>query len=262
MLEEAQRANPFMLSRLWSQLTSRKLLIIADDRYMAHPALLLDVVPVLALLLLPALLAFRRDHLARYLLAITLAYLVLGFNPVVTPLVGRFLTPWQVNRMAWPLPVTLIPGYVLYKVGAAISRRLLGARAARLAGAAPALTLLVLVLALLPLIRAYGQELLTDKVRLDAPTLIFDYLRTAPDRESVIIADYTTNLILPAYLGKPDLVAYRATNTSESSRPIARTRPCSGCATWTPSRALKLDAEVVEIPPLPVRYVLLPDDHP
>ncbi|NPV07583.1 MAG: tetratricopeptide repeat protein [Anaerolineae bacterium] len=256
--------NPFMLTRLWSQLNSRKLLILADDRYMAHPGLLLDVVPVLALAMVPLLPLFRRDHLARYLLAITLAYLVLGFSPLITPLVGRAVTPWQVNRMAWPLPVTLIPGYVVYRGAAALFGRLPGRWATLARQAGPSLFLAGLSLVLLPLLRAYSQELLTDKVRIDAPTLIFDYLRGAPDRDSVLIADYATNLIVPAYVGKPDLVAYRATNTSEEfpaerqDEALQRIRDLD-----TFNRAEKLDAQVVDIlRRYPVRYVLLPDDHP
>jgi hypothetical protein len=76
---------------------------IADPALLGHPAILF----ALALLVwfAPRL---RTDTRVQYLWGSTLIPLALLFNPFTARVLGEMLTPWQLWRMTWNLPVALI----------------------------------------------------------------------------------------------------------------------------------------------------------
>jgi hypothetical protein len=76
---------------------------IADPALLGHPAILL----ALALLVLFAP-RVRDDVRVQFLWGSTLVPLALLFNPYTARVLGEMLTPWQLWRMTWNLPVAFI----------------------------------------------------------------------------------------------------------------------------------------------------------
>lgn len=76
---------------------------LADPALVAHPLLLLSF---------PLLLLFasrwRNDPRVQFLWGATLVPLALLFNPYTARILGELLTPWQLWRMTWGLPVAFI----------------------------------------------------------------------------------------------------------------------------------------------------------
>jgi len=96
----------------------RRLLIIdqAHNRYMVHPKMLRFVYAIAALASTPLLLFFvKKDMGAQFLLGNTVGLLFLLFNPLLTPLLGRLITPWMLWRLVYLLPSSLTIGYLLEK---------------------------------------------------------------------------------------------------------------------------------------------------
>ncbi len=100
------------------QLHSNRLLIfdLGRDRYMAHPHLIEHPIVILAILLTPLLLQdIRKSTAAQFLFSNTVAVLVLFYNPITAPLVGKLVTPWWIWRLVWLLPTSLTAGFLAYR---------------------------------------------------------------------------------------------------------------------------------------------------
>lgn len=97
--------------------TSRRLKLLGNGRYMADPSILADNrLMVVALLLTPLLLWFLRKSIAaQFLFATTFVPLVLIYNPITAPLLGRLITPWLIRRVIWLPPVALTIGFFAAK---------------------------------------------------------------------------------------------------------------------------------------------------
>jgi tetratricopeptide (TPR) repeat protein len=85
--------------------------------YIASPHLIAHPFVILAILLAPLLLKYLRTHLsAQFLFSNTLAGLVLCYVPIITPLLGKLITPWVIWRVLWLLPVSLVIGFFIGEV--------------------------------------------------------------------------------------------------------------------------------------------------
>ena len=89
---------------------------IANNNYITHPNLLRSPVMIAGLILTPLLLFYlKRDVAAQYLFANMAGLLLLLYTPFLTPLLGRLITPWNLWRLTYLLPASLIIGFLLEK---------------------------------------------------------------------------------------------------------------------------------------------------
>jgi tetratricopeptide (TPR) repeat protein len=97
-------------------LRARRLLILSKDAslYIASPSLIAHPLVVLAILLTPLLIKYLRSRLsAQFLLSNMAGVLILCYTPVITPLLGKAITPWMIWRVLWLLPVSLVISFFL-----------------------------------------------------------------------------------------------------------------------------------------------------
>lgn len=103
----------------WLGLQATRLWIgsVAAARYLLHPHLIFHPLTLLALLLVPLLLLdVRRSLAAQFLLGNMLIPVLLLYNPLTAPLIGRLITPWLLYRLVWALPVTLVLIYITRQI--------------------------------------------------------------------------------------------------------------------------------------------------
>lgn len=105
---------------------SDRILVLDASRnlYLSHPDLLNSPVVIVALLLTPLLLLYvKKDLGAQFLFANMAGWLFLLYNPILTPFLGRLVTPWMLWRFVQLLPTSLVLGFFLGKTYAAYRRR-------------------------------------------------------------------------------------------------------------------------------------------
>lgn len=112
-------------------LQSDTLLILSLERglYMSHPHLIEH--PLVILSILSALLSIRyiRENVAaQFVFSNMFVPLLILYNPVVAPLVGKVITPLMLWRLTWVLPVSLATGFMLCRGLKWIRERLLQIR--------------------------------------------------------------------------------------------------------------------------------------
>jgi hypothetical protein len=99
--------SPAVMSYLF--LSGHRLVHLAPSLYIADPGLLAHPLILFPIGLLPLTIPYlREDRRAQFLWGSTLVPLALLFNPFTAYLIGQLITPWQIWRLTWVLPVSLI----------------------------------------------------------------------------------------------------------------------------------------------------------
>ncbi|OGO12127.1 MAG: hypothetical protein A2Y53_02060 [Chloroflexi bacterium RBG_16_47_49] len=277
-LEEIQdeRTNPYIVRRLFGQIKADGLIILSNRMYMSNPDLLWDWGPLIALLLTPFLLIWiKRDDLALYLFITMLLYPAIIFNPLIAPIVGRFMTPWLLYRFTWPMPIPILLTFFLFKivtgVGQWIQSMLEGGPIGRtirpIISLVPAGALIISGIILFPRIQTFAYQLLHQPDRMERLSAgLREYIRTHLDngQSSIILSDYETNQFIAALFNEPDLVAHRYNTTSEefpSSLQGEALQRSLDVDTFTKSKLFNQDI-LKMIERYHVDYILLRLDHP
>lgn len=128
LTQKSGEAQPYAVNtpegmKRYEELHRSHLLIVdaARNRYVLQPKTLASPVTLAAIALAPLLLLYlRRNLAAQFLLAGETTLLLLLYNPLLTPLLGRIMTPWLLWRLPYLLPSSLIIGYLLEKGMSAI----------------------------------------------------------------------------------------------------------------------------------------------
>jgi tetratricopeptide (TPR) repeat protein len=213
--------NPLTVVRLYSQIGGKKLLLLSSNRYISHPSVLINWPSLLAIAFTPLLLIWaRKDDLSLLMISTTLVYLFLSFNPILTPLIGRFITPWMVYRLTWPIMVHFTLAYLLYRFIYFLAMPLNKARpvALHLVGS---LLPVVFLLAMAVILRSHIEEYYHQIVDAETQDLIFSdnlitFMREHIDgKDAVILSDLQTNPSITAVLYRTYVVAHRYNTTSE-----------------------------------------------
>jgi tetratricopeptide (TPR) repeat protein len=185
-----------------------------ENKYMAHPHLIEHPLTVLAILLTPLLIRYIRKSVAAQFLFSNMAIpLLVLYNPVTAPLLGRLITPWMLYRISWSFPVSLTVSFFLYKVMRWTQRSLLKFSSftlrSRLLQVIP---VLIIVLVAIPLHGhiADGLGFLRERKERAVSQSERDLLvhlreRVAPD--SVIMAEPDITPFIPAFVSARVLTA-------------------------------------------------------
>ncbi len=189
-----------------------------DDNYIAHPHLIAHPLTLLAILLAPLLwLDLRRSLAAQFLISNMAATLFLLYTPVITPLLGRVITPWMVYRLSYGLPVALVLAYLWQ--GGLDSVRSGWPRQHRLAVGVSLAAVSLLALLLNNYITegiSFLQERRDRTIRVTERDLL-DHLAKNVDTTDVIIArDNTITYLIPAFTTARTL--YRNASPSPRAR--------------------------------------------
>lgn len=188
-----------------------------DNQYMAHPHLVAHPLTMLAILLAPLLLPYLRQSLAAQFLFSNMAVpLLVLYNPVTAPLLGRLITPWMLWRVSWLLPVSLTLGFFLHKIIRWIQRSLAGLPVcARRPYIGQMIPILAVVLMAVPL-QAYiadGLGFLRERQERTISQYERDlllHLREQVAPGSVIIAEPAFNDYIPAFAGDVSVLTFRS----------------------------------------------------
>ena len=181
------------------------------NRYITHPVLIQSPLIMAAILLTPLLLVYgKRDWGARFLFANMAGMLFLLYNPILTPLFGRLVTPWMLWRLTYMLPATLVIGFFLGEVFAVLEARLKGlGDFGRPLGALGPVALLCLVAGLLQQqgVLQWPERLLSQPYKAETSLLLqMRSLITEPTR---IMCAEPFNTLLPSFVPQGYVVAAR-----------------------------------------------------
>jgi tetratricopeptide (TPR) repeat protein len=93
-------------ARLSMAVSRYRLWLLDGDRYILHPSIVLRPLILLGYLLSPLLLLrLRQSNAARFIIASMVALPLLLYVPPLAAIVGKFVTPFLLWRLAWPLPL-------------------------------------------------------------------------------------------------------------------------------------------------------------
>jgi tetratricopeptide (TPR) repeat protein len=197
----------------------RHLIMSSLSWYMASPTLLMHPMIILALLLMPILaLYLRRDWSAQFLLASLALPLVAIFNPITAPLLGKLISGGQIYRLRWMLPISLVIGFVLYRLVGFLQRRLLDAHRVSagpvLHAALPLLAIMSLILPVTGLmtkgIDAIHETRNTPgSVVSPAERDVLEHLNEHVMTRSMVLADNRMERFVPAFTSKAGLIVFR-----------------------------------------------------
>lgn len=212
------------LDRALSDYGDRLLILDLDrDIYMAHPHLIEHPLIILALLLTPLLLLDIRDSVAaQFLFSNMVVIVVLLYNPVTAPLLGKLITPWMVERLTWILPTTLTIAYFSYRALAWLYGWLVKAKPEERSLRWGLLLLLSLALAVALLWGRlagswdYLQWWYNREVSTEERTLM-RYMREHVRADSVILARSQMGNHIPGLVGRAYPIAYRTLEASPVS---------------------------------------------
>jgi tetratricopeptide (TPR) repeat protein len=204
--------SQFILSqaRLW-------IFSAVDNQYMAHPHLVAHPLTILAILLTPLLIPYLRQSLAaRFLFSNMAVPLLLLYNPITAPLLGRLITPWMLWRVSWLLPVSLTLGFFWDKIIGWAQRSLAEFPfCARRPYVGQMIPILAVVLMAVPL-QAYIADGLGSLRERKERTLsqyerdLLLHLREHVVPGSVIMAEPAFNDDIPAFVGDVGVLTFRS----------------------------------------------------
>ena len=200
--------------------SSKRLLVLGGDSYIAHPALLLNpaVVAAYALVASFVLLRLRRDLAAQLLLGILVFTPLLTFVPPISTPLAEIIGPWVLVRLSWPifLAAPLVIGWVAWEILDYARPYLEGSRVglARYAGTfLPVLLVLVLVAATSPsaiaAVRSANEagEVPQDQTSCLDP--VFRWMQNEITEPSTVLASYKENSCIPAHNADANVVTLR-----------------------------------------------------
>lgn len=228
-LEAAQAntaASPFLVWRFHTNMQQRRIILFDLDRYVCEPRLILEPPYILALLLLPLLLwRIRASVAVQFVVSTTLALIFVMFNPIVTPMVGRFVIPWLMWRFIWLLPyaltIALAINLLLQKSVTLVARLFNLGRAERTLRAIMPLCFILAAGLLLRTSIADNIQTLNYKASaarfFPAPAQLLARLEEETVRSGPVIvaADQELSVTLAAHVANANLIGHRILNTSE-----------------------------------------------
>lgn len=190
---------------------SNRLLELGNGSYIMHPSLLLEPVILGAYLLgVPFLLWRLRGSLtAQLLLGVLLLVPVLLYIPPVTTFVATFIGPWNLWRLAWPLPLAalLLLSWISGKILGYATFNLSKIRALR--RAVPFLPLIFVSLLTIGAVPSFANgfraadgvsEIMQDRTDCLDPT--FRWMQTFINTPAVVMAADSDNLCIKAHAAR------------------------------------------------------------
>ncbi len=218
---------------LWTHLlhsfsAGTRLWLYDNGSYSVHPSRFLTAFGLLAFAGALAL-AFRlrRSAAARLLVGIFAVIPPLLLFPPAVTLLTRFLTPWLMHRLAWPLDSLAVPLVLTWMVWTILKR-------ARLQAWAPLAIVVVAIVALRAPIQSGLAGLHERRLSVDSCPALGPILRQVSDQMPVhatLLADSDVSACVPGYAPFADLVAYGGRALSACSRWPATTRRGSARST-------------------------------
>lgn len=96
-------------------------LVLQPPFYIADPSLFENPIIIFALALVPLLVfRLRSDRRAQFLFGSTVVTLALVFNPYTAWVLGQAITPWQLWRLTWGIPVALLVTDLVVQIAGSI----------------------------------------------------------------------------------------------------------------------------------------------
>jgi hypothetical protein len=139
-------------------LTKGQLIVLSreDGWLMAHPALLRHPLTLAGVAAATwALTRRRRSLAARFLGGAVWLPLLIVYNPLTASALARAISPWMMHRVTWGLPVSLALAYALHAQLGALALRARHRASWLAAAAAPALVVLIALLSVPGMRRAF-----------------------------------------------------------------------------------------------------------
>ncbi|MGF1472825.1 MAG: DUF6077 domain-containing protein [Rubrobacteraceae bacterium] len=197
----------------------QRILELGDELYIMHPALLLNVVLLLSLIVgIPFLVTrLKRGPAAPLLLGTVVISLVVCYVPPVATFVGNnVVVPGQLWRLAWPIPLAALmtAGWMLWELtrGAGNSLRRHGVPAVT-RGFVPVVAVGVLMVAASPIVLSGVNAVYesSDVVAGENPRFdpIFPWMRDNITEESVVLAPSVVNVVIASWSAPANVVSYR-----------------------------------------------------
>ncbi len=200
-----------------------------DNRYMAHPQLIAHPLTVLAILLTPLLIQYlRQDVAAQFLFSNMVIPLLVLYNPVTAPPLGKVITPWMLWRVSWVLPVSLTVGFFLCKIAPWIQHTLMRypffASRPLLLQVIPLLTVILVALPLqghvadgLSLLRERRAKTMSQQER---DLLVRLRQHTSPD--GTVMAEPAINTHIPAFVSAARVLTFRGAADPSTTEDVYR----------------------------------------
>ncbi len=194
----------------------RHLVMSSLDWYRARSTLLEHPVIILALLLTPALIKYlRRDWAAQFLFSNMVLPLIVIYNPLTAPLLGKLIPAGILFRVRYMLPISLVVGFVLYKLIEFLRQRLVAARVLapqRILWSALPLCVVAGLIASLHGMIGDGISEISQWVSVNpAQRDVLEYLHDYLTEESVVLADPEQMIHhLPAFTSKTYPLIHRS----------------------------------------------------
>ncbi|CAN5728181.1 hypothetical protein BH24ACT22_BH24ACT22_12020 [soil metagenome] len=192
---------------------------LGEDLYIMHPALLMNIVLIIALVLgIPFLIwKLKKGVAAPLLFGTLLISLTVCYVPPVATFVGNnVVVPGQLWRLAWPIPLAALAtlGWVIWEA-TRITGNFLRKHGVPLmiVGLTPAVAVIALILATGPFTVSGVQgmydaaELAEDNNPRRAP--IFPWMRDNITEESVVLAPEGVNVTIASWSASANVVNYR-----------------------------------------------------
>ena len=188
---------------------SKRLLVLGEDSYIMHPALLLNPMVFLAYALgVPFLIVKLRQSLtARLLLGVLAFTVVLIYVPFIATPFAKIVGPWVLIRFSWPISLAapIVLGWMALELLDYLRTRFGEGRSGApgyVLRSLPLLLVAVLVVAASPLawasVRSTNE---TDEVPQDAASCYdptFDWMRGEITQPATVLAPYEENSCIPA----------------------------------------------------------------
>lgn len=197
----------------------QRILELGEDLYIMHPALLLNVVLIISLVLgIPFLIwKLKKGVAAPLLLGTLLICLIVCYVPPVATFVGNnVVVPGQLWRLAWPIPLAALAtlGWMIWEA-TRITGNFLQNHGVPVViiGLIPAVAVVALILATAPFTVSGVQgmyeaaELAEDNNPRRAP--IFPWMRDNITEESVVLAPEEVDVTIASWSASANVVNYR-----------------------------------------------------
>ncbi len=197
----------------------QRILELGQDSYIMHPALLLNVVLLIALVVgIPFLISKLGESLAAQLLFGTLliSLLVCYVPPVATFVGNNVVVPGQLWRLAWPIPLAALAtlGWVIWEAARATGAFLRNhGTPVLVVGLVPVVAVVALMLATAPFTVSgvRGMYAADEAAEAENPRTapIFPWMRDNITGESVILAPEEVNVTIASWSASANVVNYR-----------------------------------------------------
>jgi tetratricopeptide (TPR) repeat protein len=189
---------------------SKRLMVLGEDSYIMHPALLLNPLVLLAYVLGVPFLAFhlKKSLAARLLLGVLVFTAIVIYVPLISTPLAKIVGPWVLIRFSWPISLAapIVLTWMIWELLTYLRTRFAESRSRALEYAGPLLPLLVVVILVAvasPMawasVRSVNEidELPQDASACEDPT--FHWMQREITEPATILAPYEENSCIPAH---------------------------------------------------------------